>query len=105
LKRCFVRTIEAEPQIEIFENEKIDDIKELFNNLPTDETIINRFPFNDPLRASVEIYRIGTEAECQNYIDKINFRIRRYFKTEEFIKGDFSNPLISKAIIPTIQQR
>lgn len=94
MTRFFVRTIEAEPQIEIFENEEIDVIKELFNNLPIDETIINRFPFNDPQRASVEVYKIGTEEECQTYIDKINVRIKHYFKLEEFVEGDYSNPLI-----------
>ena len=94
MKKFFVRTNTAEPEIEILEKEDIEDIKGLFDNLPIDKTIINRFPFDDSQRASVEIYRIGSEEKCQEYIDEINVRIKHYFKIEEFSEEDYSNPLI-----------
>lgn len=88
MNKFFVRTVEAE-----FRVKDISDT-ELFEKLPIDEDIINRFPF-DLERNSLEIYRIGSEEECQDYIDKINVKIRPLFKIEEFAEEDYSNPLIN----------
>lgn len=83
----YVTTIEVEPILTVEQ-------KELILKLPIDETIKNRFPFDDVERSKVEIFKIGTEEECQNYIDEINDRIKHYFTTEAFAEEDYSNPLI-----------
>jgi hypothetical protein len=89
MSKFFVRSVETEPRVK--------DISEtdLFGNLKKDENIINCFPFDDLERKSLEIYKIGSEKECQDYIDKINVRIKHLFKIEEFAEEDYSNPLIN----------
>ena len=76
MSKYFVRTIEIEPTVSsIIEKELIDD-------LPIDETIENRFPFDDIERNKLEIYKQGTEIECQDYINNMDERIRHLFKVD-----------------------
>jgi len=89
MNKFFVRTVEVEPRVK-----DISDI-ELFEKLPIDENIINRFPFDDLERGSLEVYRIGSKEECQYYIDKINIEIKHLFKIEGFAEQDYFNPLIN----------
>jgi hypothetical protein len=87
--KFFVRTVRAKPEVK--------DISEinLFGELKIDENIVNCFPFDDFDRKSLEIYKIGSEEECQDYIDEINVGIKHLFKVEEFAEVDYSNPLIN----------
>lgn len=89
MSKFFVRTVEVEPR------EKGITEMDLFEKLSIDKNIINRFPFDDLERGSLEIYRIGTKDECQHYIDEINVGIKNLFKIEEFAVEDYSNPLIN----------
>jgi len=76
MSKYFVRTIEIEPTVSsIIEQELID-------NLPIDETIENRFPFDDIERNKLEIYKQGTVIECQDYINNMDERIRYLFKVD-----------------------
>ncbi|QHG91425.1 hypothetical protein CVO_06070 [Sulfurimonas sp. CVO] len=76
MSKYFVRTIEIEPTVSsIIE-------KELIDNLPIDETIENRFPFDDIERNKMEIYKQGTAIECQDYINNMDERIRHLFKVD-----------------------
>lgn len=83
----YVTTIEVEPMLTVEQ-------RELILELPIDETIKNKFPFDDVERSNVEVFKIGTEEECQNYIDEINDQIKDYFTTNAFDEEDYSNPLI-----------
>jgi hypothetical protein len=58
----YVGTVDVEPSVTLEE-------KELIENLPIDENIENRFPFNDIERNKVELYKIGSQQECQDYIN------------------------------------
>ncbi len=90
----FVRTVETEFRVNCLLE------AELITELPIDENMFNRFPFDHPMnddleRSKIEVYKIGSEEECQHYIDEINERIRYLFKVEEFSEWDYSNPLIN----------
>ena len=52
--------------------------EELIQNL-ADEDLESRFPFEDPERRLVEVYKIGTEEECKCYKDSIDEKIQEYF--------------------------
>jgi len=75
MSKYFVRTIEIEPTVSIIE-------KELIQNLPIDETIENRFPFDDLERNKIEICMKGTSIECQDYINDMDKRIKHLFKVD-----------------------
>jgi hypothetical protein len=73
----YVTTIEVEP---IVTGEK----QEMILDLPIDETIENRFPFNDVDRNKVEIFKQGTQSECKQYIDDMPPQISSLFTTMPF---------------------
>ena len=76
MNKYFVRTIEIEPRVSsIIE-------KELIQNLPIDETIENRIPFDNLEWNKIEIFKQGTEVECQDYINAMNERIKHLFKVD-----------------------
>ena len=71
----YVRTIEIRPEVTLIQ-------KELILELKIDETIENRFPFDDIERNEIEIFKQGTQVECQNFINNINKEIRKFFKVD-----------------------
>jgi hypothetical protein len=71
----YVRTIEIRPEVTLIQ-------KELILELKIDETIENRFPFDDIERNEIEIHKQGTQVECQNFINNINKEIRKFFKVD-----------------------
>lgn len=75
----YVTTIEEEP-IVTFEQ------REMILELPIDETIENRFPFDDPVRKKVEIFKQGTLSKCQQYIDDMPPQISGLFTVIQFNK-------------------
>ena len=52
-KQHYVGTVDTEPSVTLEE-------KELITNLPIDENIENRFPFDDIELNKVELYKIAT---------------------------------------------
>ncbi|MBN2606599.1 MAG: hypothetical protein JXR47_04610 [Thiotrichales bacterium] len=58
--------------------------KKLILELPIDETIKNRFPFDDVERNKVEIFKRGSQSECQQYIDGMPSQISDLFTTKQF---------------------
>ena len=84
----FVRTTEVEFDVDGYL------VADLFDALPIDTNIINRFPFCDEERKKLEIYAIGSEEDCQVYIDAIDKRIKGFFTAEEFTEQDKKNSLI-----------
>ncbi len=87
MSKYFVRTVEAEFRVDTLE-------AKLISELLIDENIANRFPFDDSARNSLEIYKIGSKEECQDYIDEIDLNIKHLFRSERFTEEDYSNPLI-----------
>ena len=77
MAECYVTTIEVEPMVSGKQ-------KELILELPIDETIDNRFPFDDLERNKVEIFKQGTQDECQQYIDDMPSQISGLFTTRQF---------------------
>jgi hypothetical protein len=75
VSKYYVRTIELEPIVTLIE-------KELIQNLPIDETIENRYPFDDIERNKIEIFKKGKAIECQDYINDMDERIRHLFKVD-----------------------
>ena len=73
----YVTTIEPEPMVS-------GEQRKLILELPTDETIDNRFPFDDLERNRVEIFKQGTQVECQQYIDDMPSEISSLFTTMQF---------------------
>lgn len=71
----YVRTIDIGPMLTSTESD-------LIQNLPIDETIINRFPFDDRERNKIEVFKKGTQIECQEYINEMDERIRNLFKID-----------------------
>ncbi len=57
--RYYVTTKEVEPWVSSEQSQ-------LISNLPIDEKIANRFPFDDTDNNKVEIFMIGKHDECQN---------------------------------------
>ena len=72
----YVTTIEVEPTVTVEQ-------KEMILELPIDETIVNRFPFDDD-RNNVEIFKQGTQGKCQQYIDDMPSQINNLFTTVQF---------------------
>lgn len=70
----YVTTKEIEPMVTVEQ-------KELILELPIDETIENRFPFDDVERNKVEIFKQGTQSDCQQYIDDMPSQISNLFTT------------------------
>ena len=68
----YVGTVDVEPSVTLEE-------KELIENLPIDENIENRFPFDDIERNKVELYKIGSQQECQDYINIMDESIQYLF--------------------------
>lgn len=77
MAECYVTTKEVEPMVSGEE-------KELILELPIDESIKNRFPFNDVERNKVEIFKQGSHSECQQYIADIPSQISDLFTTKKF---------------------
>ena len=77
MNEYYVTTKEAEPLVS-------EEQMELILNLPIDENIENRYPFDDIERNKVEIYKTGLQEECQQYIDKMPPQIINLFKVEKF---------------------
>jgi hypothetical protein len=73
----YVTTIEVEPIVSLEQ-------KEMILELPIDETIENRFPFDDVDRNKVEIFKQGTQSRCQQYIDDMPRTIGGLFTTMKF---------------------
>jgi len=71
----YVRTIDIKPMVTSTE-------RDLIQNLPIDETIKNRFPFDDRERNKIEVFKKGTQIECQEYINVMDERIRSLFKVD-----------------------
>ena len=63
MSKYFVRTIEKEPVVTIEESE-------LISALPVDKSIDNSFPFDDSVRNKLEVYKVGLNVECKEYIKK-----------------------------------
>lgn len=61
--------------------------KELIQDLPNDEKIEDRFPFDDWQRNKSEVFKIGSQSECQEYIDNINPKIVKFFKIDNLNSG------------------
>jgi hypothetical protein len=61
VSKYFVRTIEKEPVVTIEESE-------LISALPVDKSIDNSFPFDDSARNKLEVYKVGLNVECKEYI-------------------------------------
>ena len=80
MTRYFVRTVQVEPTVTL-------DEMELMENLPFDNDMIeNRFPFDglDLERNKLEVYKIGSKVECEEYIKSTDQKIRDLFKVEIF---------------------
>ena len=73
----YVTTIEVEPTVTLEQ-------KDMILALPIDETIENRFPFDDIDRNKVEIFKQGTQGKCQQYIDDMSPQIRGLFTAIQF---------------------
>lgn len=73
----YVTTKEVEPMVTVEQ-------KELIVELPFDETIKNRFPFDDLERNKVEIFKQGSQSECQQYIDDMPSVVSDLFTTKQF---------------------
>jgi hypothetical protein len=58
--------------------------RELIQALPADSEIENRFPFDDLDRKKVEVFKIGSRYECQEYINSMPSEIMNFFKIEQF---------------------
>lgn len=58
--------------------------KELILRLPIDETINNRFPFDDPHSKlyNLEVFKKGTKIECEEYLNDIPEKIGHLFSIE-----------------------
>jgi len=74
----YVATVDLEPKVSLKE-------KELIECLPIDENIENRFPFDDINRNEVEIYKIGSKQECQDYINMMDKSIQYLFTVYSYI--------------------
>lgn len=76
--KYFVRTKEIEPIVASTKE------AELINALPNDESIENRFPFNDIENHKVEVYKIGSQQECLDYINDMHKDIKYLFTVDIF---------------------
>lgn len=58
--------------------------KELILAMPIDETINNRFPFDDPHSEfyNLEVFKKGTLKECQMYFYAIDEQVKYMFSIE-----------------------
>ena len=58
--------------------------KELIKDLPLDETINNEFPSEDQTSElyALEVFKKGTKAECEQYLNDIPEQIRYLFSVE-----------------------
>lgn len=77
MSKYYVTTKAAEPMVS-------EEQKELILELPVDETIKNRFPFDDIERNRVEVYKISFQIACQQYIDAMPSQIIGLFKIEQY---------------------
>jgi hypothetical protein len=73
----YVTTIEIEPIVTLEKSEMI-------LELPIDEAIENRFPFDDVDRNKVEIFKQVTQSKCQQYIDDMPPQISGLFTVKQF---------------------
>lgn len=73
----YVTKKDVEPVVSVQE-------KELIQALPADKEIENRFPFDDPYRNKIEVFKVGTQDECKQFIDRMNDKIISFFKVEKF---------------------
>lgn len=77
MNRYYVGTIDIEPIVTQEE-------KELIENLKNDKQIQNRFPFDDLERNKVELYKIGSQKKCQEYINTMDESIQYLFKVYRY---------------------
>lgn len=74
-----VRTKEIEP---IIENGQQEYFNQILHSKNIDKILKSRFPFECPEKSKLEVYMVGTEEECKNFIKDIDENIRNFFTYE-----------------------